>query len=394
MARYDKGGEKFQKIVPKEQDRSIKFPSFRDGRRYDEVVRGKQNAQNTMTMVQKSTENRGVNSMEKGPGTTGIGEGKGPKITLRISENGTMTGKLKTAIVADFDEKTSPKQATKMVEDADVKCVCVSSLTPFNLILFFDSEEDDKKVTDISSPLWKTFKSLRRWSEEVECMERIACLECHGIHPKYWNTENIIKIGELWGNVLHMDNVAKGVNSLTYARLMVRTKTKFRVDTCINLACGSESCEVWVIEKECGECFRFEGRNQIETEDLDEREEGGSAHVEETELCSREWACESRGEPGKELNEAGVQQHIQENANEIMDPIMLDLLHKFTPCDTAAQRSLWEHEIEGYIKREREHHIESPLNGDTHLHILSDCSNTSSEEDTPLEAFSCGNLVQ
>ncbi|CAO2814239.1 unnamed protein product [Amaranthus hypochondriacus] len=391
MARYDKGGDTFHNIPPKKQDRSIKFPSLRDGRRYDEVVRGKQHKRHTVTKMKNHTEKRVDSSTRKANAVNGIGEGKIPKLTLRISENVTMKGKLKTAIVAEYGENTSPKQAADMVEDADVKCVCASSLTPLSLILFFDSEEDVKRASDISSPLWKSFKTLRRWSDEVECMERVAYLECYGINPKYWNTENIMKIGELWGNVLYMDNIAKGVNSLTYARLLVRTNAKFRVDTCINLACGTEFCEVWVIEKACGDCCCFEGQNLCASGHLHERESGDPAHIEGTAMNPGEGLCGPREETLKTRTEVSGQQLMQVD---FIDPIMLELTRKIDPCDTVDRKFLWENDFEGHVEGYVEYggeHSEYMSNGDAQL---SEDSQSSSEEDTPLEALSCESLVQ
>lgn len=238
------------------------------------------------------------------------------------------------AVVADFDAKTGPKQAAEWVANADVNCVCVSSLTPFSLILFFDNEEAVRTATDLESPLWKTFKRLRRWSEEIECMERIAYLECHGIHPKFLNDENVIKIGELWGDVLFIDYMAQGVNSLTLARLKVRTNAKFRVDTCIKLAYGSESCEVWVCERDSSESFHFERPNHLQTVDIDGREDGESTQLVANVMCTNEAACELRREPL-------IEQQNRDGQQQYEDPIMLELLQK--PIDIVNQKLRLEH---------------------------------------------------
>lgn len=221
-------------------------------------------------------------------------------------------------------------------------------------------------------------------------MERVAYLECYGINPKYWNTENIMKIGELWGNVLYMDNIAKGVNSLTYARLLVRTNAKFRVDTCINLACGTDFCDVWVIEKACGDCCSFEGQNLCASGHLDENDSGESAHIEE----SGEGLCGPIEETPKTSKELSGQQLMQ---GVCMDPIMLELIHKIDPCDIVDRKFLLENDFEGHVKGFVEYieygkeHSEHLSNEDAQL---SEHTYSSSEEDTPLEALSCESLVQ
>ncbi|CAO2840935.1 unnamed protein product [Amaranthus hypochondriacus] len=199
-----------------------------------------------------------------------------------------------------------------------------------------------------------------------------------------------MKIGELWGNVLHMDNIVKGVNSLTYARLLVQTNAKFRVDKCINLAYGTDFCEVWVIEKECGDCCCFEGENVHTSGHLDENESGDSAHIEGIPMTPREELCE----PRERSNELPGQLLMK---GDFMDPIMLELIYKFDPCDIVDRKSLLENDfdrhVEGFVEfvdysREYSEHIS---NEDAQL---SDDTHSNSEEDTPLETPSCESLVQ
>ncbi|CAO2821222.1 unnamed protein product [Amaranthus hypochondriacus] len=61
-------------------------------------------------------------------------------------------------------------------------------------------------------------------------------------------------IGEKWGRVLHIDHDDNGVNSLTFARLLVSTKARSRIDACIRMEWETGSCDVWVKETRSWEC--------------------------------------------------------------------------------------------------------------------------------------------
>ena len=78
--------------------------------------------------------------------------------------------------------------------------------------------------------------------------DRLVWLEFYGIHPKCWTMENVRKIGEKWGTVICIDNRVESLCSLTYARVLVRTKAQNKIDARIRLLFDYESCDVWVKE--------------------------------------------------------------------------------------------------------------------------------------------------
>lgn len=96
---------------------------------------------------------------------------------------------------------------------------------------------------------------MRRWSEEEDDSDRVTWIECFGIPPKCWSFENVTLIGEIWGKVLHIDHDKEGVNSLTYARLMVRTRMKKTIDARIKMEWERGRSEVWVREARLCECM-------------------------------------------------------------------------------------------------------------------------------------------
>ena len=102
------------------------------------------------------------------------------------------------------------------------------------------------------------FDDIRLWSEGDRFDDRIVWIECYGIHPICWSEENVRRIGEKWGLVLSIDNRVDGLCSLTYARMLVRTKVQNKIDTRIRILFDHGSCDVWVKESSylCGKYSR------------------------------------------------------------------------------------------------------------------------------------------
>lgn len=170
---------------------------------------------------------------------------------LTVIEISTMSNRLERAVVVEYDRSVSSSKAVSLAVASNDQFVCLSSLSPFKLILFFDTESEMRNAIDVASPLWTHFTKVRRWEDGEECGERVAVVECVGIHPKCWSLANITKIGENWGSVLHMDQEANGVHSLTFARVVIRTQVQYNIEARVQLVWESRSFVVWV--KECGD---------------------------------------------------------------------------------------------------------------------------------------------
>lgn len=78
--------------------------------------------------------------------------------------------------------------------------------------------------------------------------DRLVWIDCFGIHPLCWSKENVKKIGEKWGPVLSIDNRIGNLDSLTFARILVRTKAQNRIDTRVKLFFEHSTCDIWVKE--------------------------------------------------------------------------------------------------------------------------------------------------
>ena len=69
-----------------------------------------------------------------------------------------------------------------------------------------------------------------------------------GIHPLCWSEQNLKLIGAKWGPVIQIENRVQGVEKITGARLLVRTKAQNRIDSRIKLFSEQATCDVWVKE--------------------------------------------------------------------------------------------------------------------------------------------------
>ena len=104
------------------------------------------------------------------------------------------------------------------------------SLSPTKILIVFLCKENVNSAMSTNSPLWKLFDDVRPWSEGEQFDDRLVWIDCFGIHPVCWSLDNIRRIGEVWGPVLHIVNRVGCLDSLTFARMLVRTKAQNRID--------------------------------------------------------------------------------------------------------------------------------------------------------------------
>ncbi|CAO2830972.1 unnamed protein product [Amaranthus hypochondriacus] len=157
---------------------------------------------------------------------------------------------LDLAVVVVLDECTDIKSAAERISNSGVPFVCLSSLSPSKIIIFFEDEKELVVAMENTSPLRAIFQNIHRWSENDAYLDRLAWIECVGLHPVCWSLENFKKLGEIWGESLKVDHEYNGVNSLTCAKVLVRTRAIEKIQECVKLEWDSGSCVVWVKEVE------------------------------------------------------------------------------------------------------------------------------------------------
>ena len=156
---------------------------------------------------------------------------------------------LERAIIVENTEVINLAQMKLEVDATSILVKGMFSLSPTKILIIFDSKEDASNAASLDGPLWNVFDDVRVWSEGELFDDRLVCIECIGIHPKCWSMENVRRIGEKWGPVLCIDNKVESLDSLTYTRMLVRTKAQNKIDTRIKLLFEHDSCDVWV--KDC-----------------------------------------------------------------------------------------------------------------------------------------------
>ena len=110
-----------------------------------------------------------------------------------------------------------------------------------------------KNAVIMDSLLWNIFDDIRMWSEGEFLDDRLVWIDFIGMHPLCYSMENLKKIGELWGPIIHIDSKVQGVERITGARILFRTKAQNKIDNRIKIMYDHGSCDVWVKEH-CGSC--------------------------------------------------------------------------------------------------------------------------------------------
>ena len=236
MARYSKGGAPVQNNTPptrKEWKKPSKIfhPAHRDHRRYSEVVLGNKN--------RKDNAQSGV---EKDNKTIPIA------VCINIAENMQMAAMLNLAVIAENTDAFDIENIKAELHACDTKETGIFFLSPTKLLIVFDSKNEANNAVSMDSPLWNVFDDIRIWSEGESFDDRLVWIECIGIHSLCWSNENLRLIGENWGLVIHIDANLQGVDKITSARLLVRTKAQNRIDNRVKLFYEHGSCDVWVKE--------------------------------------------------------------------------------------------------------------------------------------------------
>ena len=236
MARYDKGGAPIQKAsTPMPEKRSVKnkqwHPANRDHRSYSEVVLG----------LKKK--------IEQLEGKVEANHKIIPAIfNLNVEENSSIAKVLKVAAIAENTVPIDIKAILPRLQNYKTNIKGILFLSPTKLLLVFENENDAMNAVNTDCPLWNVFDDIRLWSEGEYFDDRLIWIECVGLHPLCWSKDNLKLIGEKWGQVMHIENKVQGVDSVTSARICLRTKAQNRIDNRIKLFSEHCSCDVWVKE--------------------------------------------------------------------------------------------------------------------------------------------------
>ncbi|CAO2834710.1 unnamed protein product [Amaranthus hypochondriacus] len=209
MAKYFKGEAPMDSTKRKIPSKFIQSPALRDHRKYSEVLE---------------------------------------QVPLKLYENHVVKSRLKYAIVVEDELLPELKNASELIINSNFPVVCLSSMSPNKIIVFLENEEKVLEALDENSPFRKLFQFVRKWDHDEGSKERLVWLEITGIQPICWSHGNLMLIGNKWGRTVRIQNVKHGFNSLTSARILVRTKSHKRIDEGVQVQWESGTSEVWVQE--------------------------------------------------------------------------------------------------------------------------------------------------
>ena len=184
---------------------------------------------------------------------------------MNVEENSDIARVLKTAAIAENTEVFNLTQILPRIQSCQANVKGILSVSPTKLLIVFDNENDVMNAVDMESPLWNVFDDVRLWSEGELFDDRLVWIECVGLHPLCWSKDNLKLIGEKWRQVMHIENKVQGVDSITSARILLRTKAQNRIENRIKLFSEHSSCDVWVKELygNCGLNGVYDNKNVV-----------------------------------------------------------------------------------------------------------------------------------
>ena len=211
--------------------------ALRDDRRYVDVVAGVRRQMNDLRKELTQT-------MNIIPVTR----------SLNVKEDNHIKNVLQRAIIA---ENSEPLDLELIKSDKNVREVNFTELfylSPTKLLLVFDCQLDATNALAIGSKLWDVFDNIALWSEGELFDDRLVWIDCFGVHPLCCTNETLKTIGEVWGPVLQIERNIQGIETITGARILIRTKAQNKIDNRIRLVFDHGSCDVWVKES-YGSCI-------------------------------------------------------------------------------------------------------------------------------------------
>lgn len=91
-------------------------------------------------------------------------------------------------------------------------------VVPKKYLVMFESIEELVEAQHANRVRWNIFQEMRIWNDMEDISKSLVWLECYGIHPKLWSRENILKIREIWGEVLCFDINIERMESLCHEK--------------------------------------------------------------------------------------------------------------------------------------------------------------------------------
>ncbi|KAH7848115.1 hypothetical protein Vadar_033976 [Vaccinium darrowii] len=125
----------------------------------------------------------------------------------------------------------------------------IRSLGGLNVLLTFDTKESmEDFIKDKNNCLPKWFSSVEVWKQQKIIPSRCVWLSCFGVPLNAWNNNTFISIGNLWGEVIKLDELTANSIAFDKGRMFVLTDCLDCINEVVHVKIKEDIFPVKVVE--------------------------------------------------------------------------------------------------------------------------------------------------
>lgn len=178
----------------------------------------------------------------KGEGSKG---GMNGKIMVKTNQDG--CGWLYRSAIAVMQRVVSMTTLVTSFKRASDSVAQFRSLGGRSVIITFQSQEvRDIMLKNNWMKLW--FEKVAPWKGETASLERFVWLSCRGVPLHGWNVTLFVKIAEVWGKFVLLDEQTLNGSSFCAGKVLIATEKRGKIDEWIKVIVGESEYEVKVEE--------------------------------------------------------------------------------------------------------------------------------------------------
>ena len=151
------------------------------------------------------------------------GSNKGDLQILEISEGGNRKEELKSKLVGELIHLKAVAHIATVMAGEGFHDKILDYLGDMWILISPRTEEEKNKVLN-NQNLKSWFKTFKPWDENFKITSRISWISIEGLPVNYWNSDVLVQIGRIWGEVLITDLCQFGKGDISQSRICVRTQ--------------------------------------------------------------------------------------------------------------------------------------------------------------------------
>ncbi|MED6207800.1 hypothetical protein PIB30_038993 [Stylosanthes scabra] len=183
---------------------------------------------------------------------------------IYLEESKALKEKLGKCVIG---EALDPINVESLLQEVKSDCNCLEEVRmpgAMKVMMVFDSTQNMDKMME-SNTLAKHFLEIRKWTSgeanrTKECWIEVSRLPLHG-----WTRENMLKIGNVWGKAMDIEEMAEGHYS--YFRVLVVTNIGPRIWAMANIVIKEETFSIFIRELEVRRTTADKKENSKETKE-------------------------------------------------------------------------------------------------------------------------------